>query len=104
MDPDEFKKILENFPSIINADLPHIRHAFVCRGTAIGLIAAIPIDLFGDFFAELSKIGTEYIYILTCCAAANVPAMQAELGKIITKQIAEKEPLKQAYKQKMARI
>jgi len=102
VNPDEFKKILENFPNIINTDLPqHPTRFFLSGHGSVGKIAAIPIELFGIFPAILTEIGTKYIYIDSCYAVANIPQIQDELYNIIRKQLDEKEPLKQAYKQRI---
>ena len=96
VESDEFKKIL-NFPNIINSGLPNHPTRFYLDGHGnIGLVAGLPMNLFGDFLADLTKIGTEFIYILSCYAAGNTPEIQSALANIINKQIEESKKLKTA--------
>ncbi len=94
---DERKKIIMNFPKIINTSLPQHPTRFYLEGHGWpGILAAIPVDQLDDFFSILSDIGTEFLYIKSCYAAANLPQIQSGLEKIVTKQIAEKKLFQRA--------
>ncbi len=87
---DEFKTVLENFSKIINVGSPNHPTRFYLDGHGMkGIVASIPVDLFENFFSQLSEIGTEFIYIESCHTVANIPRIQSSLAAIITKQIEE---------------
>ncbi len=95
--PDELKKMFENFPAIINSDLPHPTRFYLDGHGKVGTsIAGIPINYFYDFLSELPKIGTEFLYIDSCHAVGNLQQIQTDLEKIITKQIEERKKSKTA--------
>ncbi len=97
INPDEFKKVLDNFPEIINSSLPqHPTRFFLVGHGNKEIIGTIPMYLVGDFLYMLSKIGTEFIYIVSCYAGANLPEIQTALANIITKQIEERKKSKTA--------
>lgn len=103
IDSDQFNWLIDCLESSIDANNENHPTRFYLEGHGRpGSISAIPIDIFNNFLLKLSAIGTEFIYLVSCyTAGTNLLRIQSSLTNIITKQIEEKELLKQAYKQKL---
>ncbi len=94
---EEFKKVLENFPLIIDTDSPQHPTRFYLIGHGnTRHIADIPINQFGGFLSRLPELDTEFIYINSCYAIVNLPQIQSSLANIVTQQIGEMAMLKKS--------